>query len=169
MTVSSKHDGLATLDRWLEVLLGIAAAILLFAMMALTCVDVVGRYFLNAPVPGGLEITEYLMAGLIFATLPLVTIRDQHVAIDLLDAWLGRRTRLLQHWATTIVSAAGLAVLSWRLGVTGVRFTEQGDVTAVLRVPLAPLAFFMSLMLGITAVVVITRLVRLPPRLRAGH
>ncbi|MDW8469595.1 MAG: TRAP transporter small permease subunit [Burkholderiales bacterium] len=53
---------------------------MLFAMMALTCVDVVGRYLLTRPVPGALEIIEILVAATVFLALPLVTLREEHVA-----------------------------------------------------------------------------------------
>ena len=53
--------------------LGGLAALVLMALMLLTCVDVAGRYFLNRPVTGGLEVTEILLALVIFAGVPLVT------------------------------------------------------------------------------------------------
>ena len=39
-------------DRAVQSALGALTAVVLFAMMALTCVDVVGRYLFNRPVPG---------------------------------------------------------------------------------------------------------------------
>ena len=46
---------------------------LLFCLMTLTCVDVIGRYFFSMPVTGGFELTEMMLAALIFVGLPLVT------------------------------------------------------------------------------------------------
>ena len=40
-------------DRAIAPVLGIAAAAVLFAMMALTCIDVIGRYFSPAPCSAG--------------------------------------------------------------------------------------------------------------------
>ena len=45
-------------DRLITPVLGGIAAVILFALMLLTCVDVVGRYFLNMPIYGGFELTE---------------------------------------------------------------------------------------------------------------
>ena len=39
------------------------SATLLFAMLALTFADVIGRYFLNAPVPAAAEIIGMLLGG----------------------------------------------------------------------------------------------------------
>ena len=72
-------------DRVIGPLLGYVAGILLFCLMTLTCVDVIGRYFFNTPVTGGFELTEMMLAALIFFGLPLVTIRNEHVTVDLLD------------------------------------------------------------------------------------
>ncbi len=81
--------------------------LVLFAMMVLTCVDVVGRYFLSRPIFGAFEITEMLLAALIFAGLPLVTLRNEHVTVDVLDPitpdWLFR----IQH---VVACALGIAV-----------------------------------------------------------
>src|SRR5258707_10984481 len=72
-------------DRALVPLLGYAAAAVMLFLMLLTCVDVVGRYFLNKPLTGGFELTEVLLASLIFAGLPLVTLRGDHITVDLFD------------------------------------------------------------------------------------
>ena len=90
--------------------LGYFAAVVLFCLMMLTCVDVVGRYFFSKPVPGGFEITEMLLAALIFAGLPLVTLRDDHVTVDLLDPvtpdWLLR----IQHVVACLIGFAAPAI-----------------------------------------------------------
>ena len=39
-------------ERAVAPVLGAVAAVVLFALMALTCTDVIGRYFLSQPVPG---------------------------------------------------------------------------------------------------------------------
>ena len=43
-------------------------------MVLLTCVDVVGRYFLNRPLTGAFELTEHAMGALVFSSLPLVAL-----------------------------------------------------------------------------------------------
>jgi TRAP-type mannitol/chloroaromatic compound transport system permease small subunit len=47
--------------------LAYVAAAVLMALMVLTCVDVGGRYFFNRPVWGAFELTEMMLAALIFA------------------------------------------------------------------------------------------------------
>ena len=50
----------------------------------LTCIDVFGRYAIGRPLQGAFEVSELAMGALIFTSLPLVTMRGQHVTIDLL-------------------------------------------------------------------------------------
>ena len=55
-------------------------------------IDVVGRYFFSMPVTGGFEMTEILLASLIFAGLPLVTLRDDRVG----DGPFNRQVRIVK-------------------------------------------------------------------------
>ena len=66
---------------WLDRTLGAAAAVLLFGLMAVTTVDVIGRYIFNWPLRGGFELTELLLLTLVFAGLPLVSRADEHLSL----------------------------------------------------------------------------------------
>jgi TRAP-type C4-dicarboxylate transport system permease small subunit len=133
--------------------LGAVCAALMFCLMLLTCVDVVGRYFFNKPVTGGFELTEILLASLIFAGLPLVTLRGDHVTVDLFDAvtpdWLFR----IQHVAAALIGAACTAYLAWRLWLRAEDLARAGETTSQLEIPLAWLTYAMSVLMALTAVV----------------
>ena len=76
------------MKKLLELLCGLLSGIALFAIMALTFFDVLGRKFLSNSIPGSLEITELLMVVVIFGALPLVSERGEHVEFDSLDPYL---------------------------------------------------------------------------------
>jgi TRAP-type C4-dicarboxylate transport system permease small subunit len=76
------------LKKLLETLCGLLAAAALFAIMALTFFDVLGRKFADHSITGSLEMTELLMVIVIFAALPLVSERGEHVTFDSLDHYL---------------------------------------------------------------------------------
>ena len=78
-------------ERRADAALGLAASAILFAMMALTFVDVVLRYLFNRPLRGGFELTELMLLVLIFAGLPLVSHADEHVTMDFIDRLLPAR------------------------------------------------------------------------------
>jgi TRAP-type transport system small permease protein len=158
------REPLAVFDRLVAPVLGVVAAAVLFGMMTLTCVDVVGRYFLNRPVYGGLEITEALLAVLIFSALPLVTLRNDHVTVDLLDAitpdWLLR----VQHVVACMVGCVATAYLAWRLWVRAVRLDVVGETTAQLKFKLAYLTYAMSVLMALTALALVVLALRRPRR-----
>ena len=151
-------------DRAVAPALGLVAAALMFCLMLLTCVDVVGRYFFNKPVTGGFEMTEMLLAALIFAGLPLVTLRGEHVMVDLLDPltpdWLFR----LQHVAASLLGAACTGYLAWRLGLRAEELAARGETTSQLGFPLAWLTWAMSLLMGLTAAALVVVALRPPQR-----
>jgi len=151
-------------DRAVVSALGLVAAALMFCLMLLTCIDVVGRYFLNKPVTGGFEMTEMLLAALIFAGLPLVTLRSEHVMVDLLDPvtpdWLFR----IQHVVATAIGAACTAYLAWRLGLRAEELASRGETTSQLGFRIAWLAWAMSLLMALTAAALLAVMFRPPQR-----
>jgi TRAP-type C4-dicarboxylate transport system permease small subunit len=150
-------------DRLLVPTLSYLAATVLFCLMLVTCVDVLGRYF-NYPLFGGFELTEMLLATLIFAGLPLVTLRNDHVTVDLLDAvtpdWLLR----IQHVVACAVGMAFTGFLSWRLWLRGDHMAAAGETTAQLKIQLAWLTYSMSVLMALTALALLVLAFRQPQR-----
>ncbi len=138
-----------------EKLLGPVVGLTLFSMMVITFIDVIGRYVFNAPLPGGMEITEYLMASVIFLGLPLLSAEQGHVTVDLFDRFLSAKIKLLEAILVNILSFVLMSVLSWRLWLRAGETTEYGDVTAFLELPLGPLVYFTSIMVGITSLIML--------------
>lgn len=151
-------------DRAVVPALGTIAAAVMFCLMLLTCVDVVGRYFFNRPVQGGFEMTELLLAALIFTGLPLVTLRSEHVMVDLLDPvtpdWLFR----IQHVLATLMGVACTAYLAWRLGLRAEELASRGETTSQLGFPIAWLAWAMSALMALTALALVAVMLRPPQR-----
>lgn len=73
------NDSGLDINKVLQNTLGVGAALLLFSLILVTCVDVIGRYFFSAPLRGAFEITELLLAALVFTALPLTTERREHI------------------------------------------------------------------------------------------
>jgi len=143
----------AALKRTLEALCSALAATALFGIMWLTLVDVGGRKLVSASVPGSLELTELLMVLVIFAGLPLVSLRGEHVVFDSLDPLLERRVRRAQGFVVDLLCAAALAGVAWLMWVKAGQMTEYGDTTAQLKIPQGPFVYLMSLLCAVTALV----------------
>jgi TRAP-type C4-dicarboxylate transport system permease small subunit len=139
------------LRRAVRVLCGLLAALALFAIMALTLVDVGGRKLLSASVPGSLEVTELLMVVVIFAGMPLVALAGEHVVFDSLDAFIPAPVQRVQQAVVELLCAAALGGLAWLMWTKAGNMAEYGDVTAQLRMPLGPFVYLMSVLIGVTA------------------
>ena len=163
-SVDSEKQPLGFIDRIIAPTLGYFAAAVLFGLMTLTCVDVIGRYFFGTPVYGGFEMTEMLLAALIFAGLPLVTLRDDHITVDLLDPvvpdWLFR----IQHAVACLIGFAATAYLGYRLWLRAVGMDRAGETTAQLKFKLAYLTYGMSVLMLLTALAMLVLVFRRPIR-----
>jgi len=157
------------LNKLLDLLCGLLSGIALFAIMALTFVDVLGRKFASHSITGSLELTELLMVVVIFAALPLVSRRGEHVEFDSLDpylpAWVRRAQALLVH----LVCAAMLLGLAWLMWRTGTQFLESGETTAQLQILKAPFIYGMGVLCGLTALVHLALLREPPPERAEGE
>ncbi len=148
---------------WLDRVLGAAAAVLLFGLMALTTADVIGRYFFNRPLRGAFEITELLLLTLIFAGLPLASRAGEHVTLDFVDMLLGPKGRLFLQRAVDLVCGVIILALAWRVWVKAGKIAGYGDTTNVLRVPVTPFVYFMTIMVAVTGVVHLAKVIFPPP------
>jgi TRAP-type C4-dicarboxylate transport system permease small subunit len=131
------------------------AAATLFALMAIVSIDVIGRYVINRPLPAGYEMVQALMGLLVFTALPLVSRNNDHIALGLLDKLFSggadRARRALVH----LFSAAVLGFIMWRLWVHAGKLATGHDVTPVLHLPLAPMAWFMTAAAAVSTVLLI--------------
>ena len=130
----------------------VALVVLLSAMVALTFVDVIGRRLFNAPVFGGNDITEHLMATIIFAGLPLLTSRRGHLSIDLLDAWLLKPGWRWWHKGVDLLIAAVLGLIAWEYAIAVGEARAINEVSPALSIPRAWMYTFMSATTALAAV-----------------
>ncbi|WP_172328218.1 TRAP transporter small permease [Mangrovicoccus sp. HB161399] len=116
------------------------SALLLAALILVTVTDVVGRYILNAPLPGAFELTQILLALLVFAALPLTTARREHVEVDLMAHVLTPRLIRAFGIFAALVTAAALAFFAVRLGIVAGDQAATGARSAALGLPMAAIA-----------------------------
>ena len=121
------------------------ASMVLFVIMWLTVVDVVLRYN-NISITGLFEVIEVLMGILVFAGVPIITAKDGHVAVTILDTFVGRRLRLVQKISVNLICVTVLSTFAWLLWVKADGLAGYNDVTLFARIPLAPVCYFMSVM-----------------------
>ena len=129
--------------------LALLMASVLFAMMALVTTDVFGRYLFNTPVKGGFEIIQFLLAIVISCALPLITWDNSHITVSIFEEYFERHFTRVQQLFVLIFSTATLAMVTWRMWEQGNVLLDGKQVTGFLEWPIAPIAYFMSLLSGI--------------------
>jgi TRAP-type C4-dicarboxylate transport system permease small subunit len=161
--------GSALLAR-LETVLRALLCATVFAMMAITAIDVVSRYVFSAPLRGAFEIVTLLLASSVFLALPLVTRANEHIAVDLLQPLLRGRVGRLQRFAVLAIGAGVVGVVAVQLWRHAGLMAAAGQITGFLEWPLAPLAYLASALCGVTVVVYLVMMAeharnpRLPPQ-----
>lgn len=126
-------------------------ALFLLAMVALTFADVIGRRLVGKPIYGSNDITEHLMALVVFAGLPLVTAAGAHLTIDLFDKLVSKPWMAWWRVGISVLVTVVLAVIAWLFVKHGLNASRISEVSQALRVPRAPLYFFMALSCTLTA------------------
>ena len=139
--------------------LELTGAVLLFAMMLLTFVDVIGRYVFNSPVPGGFEVTELMLAMLVYCGLPLICFRDGHVTVDLAEAVLPSFAKRVRDAIICVSVSVILVFLGLWLWNKAGDFQRYNDVSAMLLIPLAPVVYVMAVSCFVSAVLSLLRLI----------
>ena len=154
------------MKKTLEIACGVLAGLALFAIMALTFFDVIGRKAVGHSIPGSLELTELLMVVVIFAALPLVSLRGEHVTFDSLDAHIPATLRRVQDLVVNLLCGAALLALAGLMWREAGRFMETGETTAQLLILKAPVIYTQAVSCALTGLVSLALAAR-PPATRA--
>ena len=126
-------------DRLLDVLLILAAGLLIFVMLSVGA-EIVLRYFLGRPTTWVVEIAEYSLVFITFLGAAWLLRNDGHVSMDLLLRWLPPRTQTLLNIITSSLGVVICSVLMFYAGEITWDFFQKGLFTpTMLELPRAPL------------------------------
>lgn len=141
------------------------AVIALAALAVVTVLDVGGRYFLNKPLLGAVEMSEFLMVFLSFGALALAELRNSHITVDFFVTALPGRARALLDAIAALLGILFWSFVAWRAAVHAQRISEAGEVSANLTIPTWPFYLAVTVGCGLLALALIGRVSR---SLRAG-
>ena len=139
------------LQQGIQQAVSLLLVVLLTAIVALTFTDVVGRRLFNTPVFGSNDITEHLMALIIFTGLPLLTAKRGHLSIDLLDHWLLRPKWRMWHKAVDVLIAAVLGLIAWQYFLAIHEARDISEVSPALAIPRAWMYSFIAFTTALAA------------------
>lgn len=134
-------------------------ALFLLAMASITAIDVAGRYLFSAPLPGGYEIVQYLMALTVFAALPIATRAEGHLTVDLFTTMIPDRLRRVHRAIVLTFSSLALFLVAWRMSAQAAVMERAETVSGSLGMPLAPVGYVMAALGWFSLIVCMTLLV----------
>lgn len=134
------------------------ACVILMLVMLITFVDVVGRYFFNAPVTFAVELIQLGMGLLVLFGLAITTLERGHIAVDLVETLVPGPVRRLFAFFAAVCGAAFISLMAWRLWDRGMNFYGDGLATDVLFLPVWPVVLLMAFAAAVAAIVAIAQL-----------
>ncbi|MGG7644912.1 TRAP transporter small permease [Rhodovulum sp. YNF3179] len=149
-------QSLIRLIRRAEVLPVLLASVALFVLMVMTFADVVLRSAFNAPIEAATELTRILMAIIVFSVLPIVSARNDHIAVDLTDPVFRRLGIARLRDGLVQIVCGGL--LYWpveRVLVLAGRWRDYGDVTEYLAIPEFYVGYFIAALAGLSGLLMV--------------
>lgn len=126
-----------TLWKWIEQIsekMKLIGAGLLVIMMALTCVDVVGRLFRH-PVFGSIELMSLMGAITVAMALPYTHSVKGHIGVEIVMDKLPRKLRRIIELVTGLLTLILFGIVTWKMLEYAFKMRESGEVSMNLELP----------------------------------
>lgn len=150
------ETGLRRLSSWLA---AIACMALVF-IMAVTFVDVVGRFVFNAPLTFAVELVRLGMGLLVLFGLAITTLNRGHISVDLIEGLVSGFGRRILASIAALSALVFITLVAWRLWDRGFQFLQDGLATQVLFLPVYPVVLLMAAAAAVAALIALLQVVR---------
>jgi TRAP-type C4-dicarboxylate transport system permease small subunit len=138
---------------------GYAAALCLTFMMVFTTWSVLARYAIGWTYLGDVDLMVLALGGCVFVGIPAVTLKDEHVVVDLVDQIVGAGVRRVLRWiglACTLVFMALTFYFTMDPALEKLRFGETS-----MSIGLNLFWYFLPVLIGLAFSAIATVLVAL--------
>lgn len=119
---------------WTVDKLKVLGAVSLVGMVALTCIDVVGRFF-GYPVFGSVELVGFMATLSVALALPYTHQVKGHIGVEILVRLFSERTQNIIELCTSFLSLGLFALITWRMAVYARTMQKSGEVSMNLELP----------------------------------
>jgi TRAP-type C4-dicarboxylate transport system permease small subunit len=133
--------------------LALAAGVLLLILTVFTVVDVFLRYVFNAPLRSVYEVTEFLMAAIVFLAVAYTGWVGAHISVDVFAKWLDQPRLRFIPAILAFMGAALFALIAYRALLE--TFATFDQVSNLLRWPFYPFRFTVAFGSALFAVVLL--------------
>jgi TRAP-type C4-dicarboxylate transport system permease small subunit len=144
-------------ERLARVVNWIAAAAIV-AMMAITCADVVLRFF-RMPIPGAYEIVRFLGAFAVAFAMGYVTAEKGHVAVTFMIQRLSARSQTVCEITSLLFSIGLFLAVGQQSLLYAADLRRVGEVSLALGVPLYPIVYGIGFAAFVVCLVLLSSLI----------
>lgn len=134
--------------------LKLIGAVALTAMMMLTVVDVIGRFF-KSPIFGSVELVGFLATVVVAAALPYTYKMDGHVGVEILVRLLPDKTQIWIDICTRLLSLVLFILITWQMFLYAEDIQHTGEVSMNLQFPIYYIVYLLSFALLIFTVTIV--------------
>ena len=148
-------------QRLARLCLGVSGGLLLL-LTILTICEVLGRYLLNAPISGKADLAKMLLAMSLFFAFPVVTLRREHIDVDLLDGVFNARFGFIRDRAVDILIGGIVIIAGYWVFDRAAKFLARGSGSEILFIPKYPLTYLIATILVVSGgLLILTALLKI--------
>ena len=114
------------------------------AMMLITVVHGVGRYALNRPVPGLIDMSSVMLVSAVALIVAYTQVVRGHVAIGTIVDRLSPRKQTIIDIFNYLIAIVMIVILIWQSITRGIFLMGEGSASAILGIPDFPFLFILA-------------------------
>jgi TRAP-type C4-dicarboxylate transport system permease small subunit len=151
-----------------EIIFLFVSGVLFMGLMFLGAGDVLGRYLINKPITGTLEISEILMGGIVLLSWAYTQRNKGHVMVDLFIARYPVRVRAVVNFLTLFLSFVLFVAIAKQSTVIAIRCWQEHRVIPTLDLPTAPFHSIVPIGAALLCIELIVQMIKLIPAIKKG-
>jgi len=132
----------------------------LLIMMLLTTGDVVGRSIFLRPIPGTVEITQFMLSVIVLLGLAYAQQTRQHVRVDLFISKFAPLYRIIIDIIFTLMAFVFIALLAWQGWEGGFTAVELETTSDILKFPTYPFEFLVAIGAFLLAIELLLKVIK---------
>jgi tripartite ATP-independent transporter DctM subunit len=119
----------------------------------LTLVDILGRWFFNAPLPALNEVVAEVFAVAVAACIPSGLAQGVNLTVDILGRWVRGRLAAWLSATGSVLLLVFYGMLAWQIEAFARSLAEQHRITVILGWPVAPFMYAVAALFAVGAAV----------------
>lgn len=136
---------LEKVNSFLNKILLILGSVAVLFLMSLATVNVVLRFFFNAPYRGAYELVGFSGAIVIAFALGYTQKRKDHIVVDILTAKFPKQVNKILDSINYFITTIFFAIVSWQVFVWGMKISKSGEVSETIKIIFHPFVYCVSL------------------------